>query len=196
MIKRAPARIAALAAAVLVAALISLFVLSAANPSMNTGPLGNGGTPGGICVPIGQGQVLSWGITYLGNTGSSEAVIDKVGLVKARNARLAAAYVVPITGRNEYGSGFGYPPAQHLPPGVDWPAHKPATGARVPPARGVDHADLITVIQPTGPLAEVQAIDVFYQESGAKYHLQTRYRFVLLVGQTTCPSDWQQKYPN
>ena len=67
-------------------------------------------------------------------------------------------------------------------------------GARVAPAQGRDHADLLTVIQPTGPLAEVQAIDVFYQESGTNYHMQTRYRFVLLVGKA-CPDDWPSKYP-
>ncbi len=188
-------RIAAITAAVLVAAVVAFFVRSALDPAVNTGPLGNGGTAGGICVPLAHGQVESWGITYLGNTGSSDAVIKKVDLVNARNARIVASYVVPITGNNEYGSWFGYPPARHLAPGVHWPAHQRVPGASVAPAHGPDHADLVTVIQPTGPLAEVQAIDVFYQESGTNYHLQTHWRFVLLVGQKTCPSNWPQKYP-
>jgi hypothetical protein len=195
MIRRTPARIAALWVAVLVAALIAFLVVSAGDPAVNTGPLGKGGTAGGVCVPLARGQVESWGITYLGNAGSSDAVIEKVDLVKARNARLVASYVVPITGSQEYGSWFGYPPAAHLPPGVDWSAHQHVPGANVAPAHGPDHADLVTVIQPTGPLAEVQAIDVFYQESGTNYHLQTHYRFVLLVGQKSCPLDWPQKYP-
>jgi hypothetical protein len=196
MTSRNRVRIAVVSAGVLAVGLISFFAVSAAYPSMNTGPLGNGGTPGGICAPLASGQPLSWGITYLGNTGGSDAVITKVDLVNPRNARLVASYVVPITGTNEYGSMAGYPPPQHLPPGVDWGAHQRVPGARVPPAQGRDHADLVTVIQPTGPgpLAEVQAIDVFYQESGTNYHMQTHYRFVLLVG-TTCPDDWPDKYP-
>ena len=194
MTSRAGLRIAAVTAAVLVAALFAFFVVSTAYPAVNTGPLGNGGTAGGICVPLAPGQVESWGITYLGNTGSSDAVIEKVGLVKARNARLVASYVVPITGNQEYGSWFGYPPPPQHQPGVDWSAHQRVPGASVAPAHGPDHADLVTVIQPTGPLAEVQAIDVYYQESGTNYHLQTHYRFVLLVGQK-CTSNWPQKYP-
>jgi hypothetical protein len=196
MIRRTPARIAALSAAVLAAALIAFFVVSALNPAVNTGPLGDGGTPGGICVPIAPGRVMSWGITYLGNTGSSDAVIEKVALVKARNARLVATYVVPITGKNEYGQWWGYPPARHLPAGVDWRAHQRVPGASVAPAHGLEHADLVTVIQPAGgPLAQVQAIDVFYRESGINYHMQTHWQFVFLVGQTKCPDDWPQKYP-
>jgi hypothetical protein len=194
MTSRRSVRIAAVTAAVLVAAVISFFVVSAADPSMNTGPLGNGGTPGGICAPLAPGQPLSWGMTYLGNTGSSGAVIEKVDLVKPRNARLVASYVVPITGNNEYGSMAGYPPPRQLPPGVEWGAHQRVPGASVAPAHGLDHADLLTVILPTEALAEVQAIDVFYRESGTNYQMQTHYRFVLLVGKA-CPDDWPDKYP-
>jgi hypothetical protein len=193
MPRRTRIRIAAVAAAVLVAG-VAFFAKSAVAPAMNTGPLGNGGTAGGICAPLASGQPLSWGVTYLGNTGGSDAVIEKVDLVNARNARLVASYVVPITGNNEYGSIPGYPSARHLEPGVGWGAHQRVPGARVAPAQGRDHADLVTVILPTGPLAEVQAIDVFYQESGTNYHMQTHYRFVLLVGKA-CPNDWPQKYP-
>jgi len=189
---RARIRIAAVAAAILTG-LIAFFVVSAAYPSVNAGPLGNGGTVGGICVPLKPGQVESWGITYLGNTGSSDALIEKVGLVNARHARLVASYVVPITGNNEYGSWFGYPPPPDHQAGVDWKAHQRVPGASVAPEQGLHHADLVTVIQPTGPPAEVQAIDVFYQESGTDYHMQTHYRFVLLVGKQ-CPDDWPQKY--
>jgi hypothetical protein len=193
MSSRTRIRIAVVVAAVLVAG-VAFFVKSAVAPAMNTGPLGNGGTPGGICAPVASGQPLSWGITYLGNTGGSDAVIEKVALVNPRNARLVASYVVPITGNNEYGSMPGYPPPQHLPPGVHWGAHQSVPGARVTPAQGRDHADLVTVILPTGPLAEVQAIDVVYQEFCTNYHMQTHYRFVLLVGKA-CPDNWPDKYP-
>jgi hypothetical protein len=189
-------RIATVAAAVLAAVLTAFLAKSVLDPAVNTGPLGDGGTGGGICVPLAPGQVLSWGITYLGNTGSSDAVIEKVALVKARDARLVASYVVPITGNYEYGSWSGYPLLRRLPPGVDWRAHQGVPGGTVAPAHGLDHADLVTVIQPTGgALAEVQAIDIFYRESGINFHMQTHYRFVLLVGHATCTDDWPQQYP-
>lgn len=109
MTSRMRVRIAVLAAAVLLAALVTFLLVSRLDPAVNTGPLGNGGTAGGICSPIAPGQVDSWGITYLGNTGSSDAVIEKIALVKPRNLRLVASYVVPITGYREYGDNFGYP---------------------------------------------------------------------------------------
>jgi hypothetical protein len=189
------ARIAVLVAAVVAAGLIALTLVSHFAPGINTGPLGDGGEGGGICIPIARGQVESWGITYLGNTGSSDAVIQKIDLVQPRNLRLVASYVVPITGNFEYGSYYGYPPA-HTELGVQWPQHKRAIGASIPPQHGHAHGDLLTVLKPTaGPVAEAQAIDVYYQESGTSYHMQTHYRFVLLVGQKTCPDNWPQKYP-
>jgi hypothetical protein len=162
---------------------------------VNTGALGDGGTSGGISVPMAAGQVESWGITYLGNSGSSDVVIERVDLVKPRNVRLVASYVVPITGHQDYGSWLGYPPAPNQ-PGVQWSRHSRAVGARLPPAHGLDHADLVTVIQPTGgPVAETQAIDAFYRKSGTQYHMQAHYQLVLLVGKKSCPANWPQKYP-
>ena len=107
MTSRTGGRVIAVTAAVLLAGSIAYFVVTRVTPPMNTGPLGNGGTAGGICVPLAPGQPLSWGITYLGNTGGSDAVIEKVDLVNAKDARLAATYVVPITGLNEYGGLAG-----------------------------------------------------------------------------------------
>ena len=194
MTSRTGGRVIAVTAAVLLAGSIAYFVVTRVTPPMNTGPLGNGGTAGGICVPLAPGQPLSWGITYLGNTGGSDAVIEKVDLVNAKDARLAATYVVPITGLNEYGGLAGYPAGQHLASGVDWAARQRVPGGTVAPVQGHDHADLVTVIQPTGPVAEVQAIDVFYREDGTNYYMQTHYRLVLLVGQQ-CTNNWSDQHP-
>jgi hypothetical protein len=194
MIRSPRVRIAALVAAVLLAALIVFLVVLRLDPGVNTGPLGDGGTAGGVCIAIGPGKVESWGITDLDNTGHTDATIQKVSLVGARHLRLLAAYVVPIAGTQEYGSWFGYPPA---PPqrGVEWSKHTVAAGTQLPPARGIAHADLVTVLQPTGLLAEAQAIDVIYQADGINYEMQTHYRFVVLVGKKACPGNWPQKYP-
>lgn len=69
-----------------------------------------------------------------------------------------------------------------------------ADGARTPPAHGLHRADLLTVLKPTWPVAEAQAIDVFYRSARQQCHLQTHIRFVLLVGKQ-CPDNWPQKYP-
>jgi hypothetical protein len=163
-------------------------------PAVNTGPLGDGGSAGGICIPIKAGQVESWGITELVNSDHSSAVIEKVTLVSASRLRLAASYVVPITGNLEYGSWFGYPPAPRQ-RGVEWSQHSTANGARVAPRKGPRHADLVTVLRPTGSIAQLQAIRVTYQQAGQQYLFQTRYRIVLLVGKKNCPANWQHKYP-
>ena len=102
--------------------------------------------------------------------------------------------MVPITGLNEYGGLAGYPAGQHLASGVDWAARQRVPGGTVAPVQGHDHADLVTVIQPTGPVAEVQAIDVFYREDGTNYYMQTHYRLVLLVGQQ-CTNNWSDQHP-
>jgi hypothetical protein len=165
------------------------------DPAVDTGPLGSGGIAGGICIPIRAGQVESWGITELVNSGQSSAVIDKVTLVNARRVRLAASCVVPITGNLEYGSWFGYPPAPRQ-KGVEWSQHSAANGAQVAPRRDTRHADLVVVLRPTGSAAQVQAIRVAYQEANNRSLLQTHYRILLLVGKKTCPTNWQEKYPD
>jgi hypothetical protein len=151
------------------------------DPAVDTGPLGSGGIAGSICIPIRTGQVESWGITELVNSGHSSVVIDKVTLINARRVRLAASYVVPITGNLEFGSWFGYPPAPRQ-KGVEWSQHAVANGARVAPHRGPRHADLVVVLRPTGSGAQVQAIRVAYQEANNRFLLQTHYRILFLVG--------------
>jgi hypothetical protein len=186
--RRTISRIAASAGVVL------LISSCGADPAVNSGPLGDGGNPGGICVPIRPGQVESWGITELVNTGRSNAVVETTRLDNARHLRIVDAYVVPITGSQEYGSWFGYPPAPHQ-RGVEWTRHTRAKGARVLPHIGSKDADLLIVLQPAGPVAEALGITVLYREGGTQYELRTRYRFVLLVGKKTCPASWPAKYP-
>ncbi|HEY1617729.1 MAG TPA: hypothetical protein VGG25_08930 [Streptosporangiaceae bacterium] len=179
-------------------AAITVVVLLASScggdPAVNSGPLGDGGSPGGICVHIRPGQVESWGLTELVNTGHSNAVIETTRLDSAQHLRIVDAYVVPIAGSQEYGSWFGYPPAPYQ-RGVEWARHTWAKGARVPPRSGSKHADLLVVLQPTGPVAKAQGITVLYRDGGTQYELRTHYRFVLLVAKKTCPIGWPAKYP-
>ncbi len=181
-------------AGALLGAVALLAVSCSASPAVDTGPLGKGSDPGGICGFLHPGEVFSYGETFLQNTGGSDAVITKVDLVHARNLRLVASYVVPIKANWDMGAGGGFP----LPPepGIEWSQRAIAVGAAIPPpAHGVRHYDLLTVLKPTGPLARAEGIDVFYQEAGTRYHMQTDYRFVLFVGKQ-CPDNWPLKYPD
>jgi hypothetical protein len=181
---RTASRIAALAG------LVILLAAACGGPSVDTGPLGDGGVGGGICAPIRPGGVMSWGITVLRNSGNSNAIIKKVSLVGADNMQLAASYVVPITGKEDYGAWPGYPPA---PPhrGVEWARHSLANGARIPPDRGLRHANLLTVMKPMAQVSKVLAIDVLYRESGTDYELLTHYPIVIVLGGiNACPDNW------
>jgi hypothetical protein len=101
--------------AVLACAAVLLAAACGSGPPADTGPLGNGGSKGGVCLPDLSGRVLSWGITVLRNNGQSKAVIERVSLLGADNLRLTASYVVPITGNTDYGAWPGYPPAPPQP---------------------------------------------------------------------------------
>ncbi len=182
------ARAAALAAAALLA--------TSCAASVNTGPLGKGGTSGGICQPVRPGQVVSWGQTDLFNTGSSDAIIESVSLVQPQHVRLIAAYVVPITGLLDYGDWNG--PPQRVPhlAGVQWARHTRARGAHVPPRHGLPHADLVAVLKPTARVAKALALRVRYREAGTQYVMQTNFRLVFLWGGlNVCASNCPRKFP-
>ena len=182
-----------IAGRVAVAAAVAL--LAACSPSVNTGPLGDGGTGGGICIPVPHGQVESWGITALENRGTSSVTIEKVTIVGAKHLQLAAAYVVPITGKVDYGSWPGYPPPPRDQKGVEWDRHAAADGARVAPMVGGRHADLVAVLKPTARVARIMAINVLYKEGGTEYQMQTHYPILLLTGGVkACAGDWSTKY--
>jgi hypothetical protein len=174
-------RLAALACPVVV-----LGAACSSGPSVDTGPLGDGGTRGSICMPVRSGGVVSWGITILRNSGQSNAVIERVSLLGARKLRLVASYVVPITGLRDYGAWEGYPPAPPQ-PGVIWSKHTLARGAVIPPQIGQRHSNLVTVLKPTGRVGKARAIDVLYREDGTQSRLVTHTRFVILAGVKSCP---------
>jgi len=159
---------------------------NAAN-TVNTGPFGNGGTPGTECVRLSPGNVLSYGFEEFSNNGTSQAVINKVALADAHGLRVLAAYVVPITGHILYGVLQGYPPARHLDAGVQWAERQKANGARIPPSHGHDVNNLVLVLQPTVKLGSARGIEVFYSEAGQQYDLRTATRVVISVS-APCPS--------
>lgn len=159
---------------------VMLATSCASEPSVNDGPLGNGGTSGSICAVVRPGTVLSYGITDLRNTGSSPVVIEKVRLIGARHLRMVAAWVVPITGHRDYGVWDGYPPAPRQ-NGVMWSQHVPTAGARIEPSHGPAHANLVQVLQPTAPVGKAEGTDVVYRAGGTQYQMVVDYGFRLIV---------------
>lgn len=149
---------------------------SCAGGTPDRGPLGDGGDPGSICVPLHPGGVLSWGATPLENKGSSVAVIKSVKLVGAQHTTLAVTYIVPSTRSYLYGAWRGYPPPPHPQPGVRWDERMTVPGATVQPGRT---ASLVAVIKEHGPVGRVRAIAVTYREGGGTYLMQTHYKLLL-----------------
>jgi hypothetical protein len=94
---------------------------------------------------------------------------------------------VPITGDDLYGVLDGYPPAEHLDPGVHWAERQRANGARIPRSPGNDVTNLVLVLKPTASLGSAQGVDIFYGESGQQYHMRTATRVVISVG-AQCPA--------
>jgi hypothetical protein len=178
-----------------IAVIAVVVLLTNSCSKIGIGPLGNGGTRGSICAAVRPGVVLSYGVTDLRNSSSSPAVIDKVSLVSARHLQMVAAWVVPITGHQDYGVWDGYPPAPHQ-SGVMWSQHTRAAGAVIQPSHGQAHANLVQVLQPTGPVGKAQATDVFYHVRNTQYRMQVDYGFVLLVSRhlDAC-NHWPPKQP-
>jgi hypothetical protein len=153
----------------------------ASSAAVNTGPFGNGGTYGEECIPVPRGGVVSYGFDEFSNSGDATATVNKVALANSRGIRMLAAYVVPITGNELYGVLFGYPPAAHIPQGVQWPQRQRADGATIPRSRGHDVINLVLVLQPTAKAGWSRGIDVYYRESGQQYHLLTATRIRLMT---------------
>lgn len=165
------------AAALLAAALLAG---CSSGPAMNTGPFGNGGTPGEECVEVPAGTVLSYGFEAFSNSGPA-AIIEQAGLADPHGLRVLAAYAVPLTGTDAYGVWFGYPPTAHFPPGVQWSQRQRADGAHIPHSRGQDAINLLLVIKPTARTGWARGVDVYYRSAGQHYHLRTATRLRVQV---------------
>lgn len=171
----------ALASAALAA--LTMAGCSSGNP-INTGPFGNGYSPGSICGPASPGGFVTDGMEDLDNKGSSVAVVEKVALHDAQNLVIEAAWVVPNYNVPDFGFFQGFP-RRHLPHGSKWSQRVKAIGARVPPAPGSHTRNLVLVLKLTGKKGTAKNVDVFYKEAGQQYHL--RYKFSIEVVQApTC----------
>lgn len=169
-----------------VAGAAMLAVAALAGCSSSVGPLGGPGTPGQLCSPLRAGQVLSYGLTALRNSGNVPVVINRVGLVDARGLRVLAAYIVPGTSNFGYGTWVGYPPAHPLPPGVDWSARERAKGAVLRPMKKSQQDSLLLVIKSTVYRGRAKAVGIWYSAGGSQYYLQPSTSLVT-VDRSSCP---------
>lgn len=155
----------------------------------NSGPLGGQGSTGINCAPVdGRGGVLSYGFIEFANSSASPVVITKVSLADPRGLRMLAAYVVPITGDTLYGLLQGYPPAKHLPSGVQWPERQRADGAIIEHSRGQDVTNLVAVLKPTRNPGWARGINIYYHSSGGQRYL-LRQGVQILVSINRCPGN-------
>jgi len=159
---------------------LALLAVCSSTNAVNTGPFGGGGDTGALCVPVGRGGVLSYGLDTFTNTGGT-ATIERVALTDPHDLRILAAYVVPVTGTIAYGVLSGYPPARNLPPGVQWDRRQRANGAVIPHSPGTQY-NLVLVLKPAGEKGTARSVDVFYRAAGQEYHLQTTTSIKVLAG--------------
>ncbi|HYV78547.1 MAG TPA: hypothetical protein VE979_10505 [Streptosporangiaceae bacterium] len=159
---------------------LALLAACSSAPAVNTGPFGGGGDSSSLCVPVGRGGVLSYGLNAFTNTGGT-ARIERVALTDPHDLRIVAAYVVPVTGNTLYGVLSGYPPARGLPADVQWDRRQRANGAAIPHSRGIQY-NLVLVLKPAGTKGTARSVDVFYRAAGQDYHLQTTTRIEVLAG--------------
>ena len=124
---------------------LALLAACSSAPAVNTGPFGGGGDSSSLCVPVGRGGVLSYGLNAFTNTGGT-ARIERVALTDPHDLRIVAAYVVPVTGNTLYGVLSGYPPARGLPADVQWDRRQRANGAAIPHSRGIQY-NLVLVLK-------------------------------------------------
>jgi hypothetical protein len=171
-------RMAGAMAATLLAAM-SLAGCGGGDP-VNTGPFGNGGgVTEGWCSPAPLKTYTAGGIAVIGNSGPA-AVIDAVRLDHLRGLRLLATYVVPQTGRDEFGDWNGIPSPRELPLGVQWSKRQRAQGARIPPEHGLDVTDLVLVVRLVGKVGSASGIDVYYHTADGHYHLHLNHSLELV----------------
>ena len=163
--------------------MLALLAACSSTNAVNTGPFGGGGDPGSLCVPVGHGGVLSYGLDAFTNTGGT-ATIERVALTDPHNLQIIAAYTVPLTGTYLYGVRKGAPSARNFPAGFQWARRQRADGAVIPP--GV-FTNLVLVLKPVGTKGTARSVDVFYRSAGQQYHFQTNTSIEVLVA-NSCPS--------
>ena len=163
------------------AGITAAMLLTACGAGVPTdGPFGNGGTPSAECAPVPHGGVLSSGFEALENHSSAAARITSVTLAGPQHGlTVLAAYVIPVTGHDLYGVRDGYPQADQMPAGEDWPHRQPAVGADVP---AMKVANLLLVLRPAKAGGTAAGIDVSYSSSGRQYLLQTATSLKIVVG--------------
>jgi hypothetical protein len=152
------------------------------------GPFGNGGsTSGAVGQCVRPGQAAYSGFESFPNKGGA-ATIDSVVLVKHRNLRLLAAWVI-LTPNPSIGVGVGpgYPSATSVAsdaPGLRWSLRQKVPGAMVRHTHGREVINLVIVIRPSGKVGTAKAVDLYYKSAGTRYLLHFPYGLNIPVRHT------------
>jgi hypothetical protein len=144
------------------------------------GPLGNGGSPGGVCAPIAYAHPLTMGITVLKNSGSAPATITSVTLANPHDLTMLKPFVTPWDG--PLLGVRPYPPTG--PDTQSWALRKPAVGSAIAPHGA---KALVFGVLPTGhSTGRSRGAKVEYSAGGNSYTYQDRTSFEVRVKPARC----------
>lgn len=152
---------------------------------VNTGPLGDGGTPGEECVPVdAKSPSAVIGIDALQNTSNETVTIDSVILAYPKQLKLTSVLLVPIAQHNLIGVALTYPPPQGPEPGVMWDQRRPAPGTTIAPGSLTEN--LVAMVTAEATTAQAAGLIVSYHNTGHRYILHTATRIRLQVSPSVC----------
>jgi hypothetical protein len=133
--------------------------------SSGTGPLGDVGTAGTLCVPDHVGHTLTMGFYDLHNRGADAVTIQGVTLTSAHGLTITKAWLMPIKDTTLIGTVEDYPPPSPL-----WAQRQPAFGATIKP--GQDLNLVFGLTRTTSGLGSSSGPAITYSAGGWNYTVQ------------------------
>lgn len=163
---------------VAVAGALSVAALLATSCASGSGPLGDGGIAGYLCVVGAVGTPVTWGQYTLDNTGGSPVTLTNIKLPPHAEglAITRAAWLVPIyhdVKQNEWvivGAGVPWPPTSQQ----VWPERTPAIGGVIRPHQTLNLLFGLIRTTPSAGRSENAGPVITYTTGGRSYTLTER----------------------
>jgi hypothetical protein len=157
-----------------VAALLAGCSASLGGPDTN-GPLGDGGTPGGQCVPSPAAMHFdTMGIFDLDDAGKSPVKVTGITLAHNHGLAMTSAWLTPIghSGGDEelIGAAISYPPSYDQLARQEWARRQKLIGAVIRPRQDLNL--VFGLAQTTAKAGSSSGPRITYTSSGNRYVLQ------------------------